>query len=227
LVERVLDREARFMVSLTLAKALAPYITIHTIRQRTLPYRIIRSLMDKDVIRDWLGDDRAHDWYESLRQEYDWNARFWEQRALLESDRRDFPKARSFAEHAVTLQRHTFTENTLGTILMRIATDYLNAGTPEADRSFWEAVEHLRESRDLGRGEYPHPYTTFFSHTLRFARELIGQRRRLDQHLVSEWNHWWDRARREGVLNYFEVRQQLEEYQRDWLSLAVPEANEP
>jgi len=220
LIERILDQDQRFEISLLLAKAIAPYITVHTIRQRTLPYRIVRSLMDKDVIKSWLGETRAHDWYESLRDEYDWNARFWEQRALLESDRKDYPKARSFAEYAVTIQRHTFTENTLGTILMRMAIDYLVPGTSEADRIFWEAVLHLRESRELGRGQFLHPYTTFFSHAIRFAK-VAFDRVAIDPRLLSEWNHWRDQAKDEGILSYTEGQRQLEQYQREWLSLAT------
>ncbi len=176
--------------------------------------------MDKDIIKSWLGEDLGHDWYESLREEYDWNARFWEQHALLESDRKDYPKARSFAEHAVTIQRHTFTENTLGTILMRIAIDYLVPGAGEADRIFWEAVLHLRESRALGGGQFPHAYTTFFSQAIRFAK-IAFDRVAIDPRLLSEWNQWWDWAKREGMFSYTEVQRQLEQYQREWLSLAA------
>jgi hypothetical protein len=219
-VERVLDQKKRFEAAYSLAKSLAPYVTPSTIRQQTLPYRIARRLLDKDVVKEWMGIDRARHWYECLTQEYDWNARYWEQRALLEIDFSNFPTARSFAEQALAIQTHTFTENTLGTVLMRTATNYYTPGTRESEAVFWEGVSHLRESRQLGRGRFEHPFLTFFAHTLSYARTAFkGQS--VSAEVLHEWDRWRQAARHAAIFQHTENHNRLEELHLQWLSLAV------
>lgn len=220
IIERVLDRSARFDLSLALAKALAPYVTTDTIRQRTLPYRIARSLMDSSTIFGWLGRVRVRDWYNQLVSEYSWNARFWEQRALAESELHDFPKARSFAEEALRLQKHPYTLNTLGTILVQMAIEHFEAGSEASSDTFWEGVEQLRESRRLGERKFEHPFITFFTHALHFAR-LTLKDHAIDRRLATEWTRWMTIAKQSQVFGHSENYQRLQEYQQQWLQFGV------
>ncbi len=155
------DREVVFDLSVSLARQLAPYINPMTISQRTLPYQIARELMDHQVVQGWVGKGRVDKWYEDLVPSYDWNARFWEQRALAETTSGQFDRAESYAEHAVKLHRDPFTLNTLGTVLLRKAIEWCEPGSASSWDYYWRGVRYLRDSRTLA-GEYQHPYVTFF-----------------------------------------------------------------
>lgn len=219
-IERALDRADRFPPSQTLAKALAPYVTPDTIRQRTLAYRIVRNLLDQEVVFDWVGSNRAREWYDALVPEYSWNARFWEQRALAEAKLNHFPKARSFAEEALRIQKHPFTLNTLGTILLQMATNHFPPGSSESNNVFWEGVTYLRESRDRGEGQFEHPYVTFFTYTLRFA-ELTCKDQAINSRLATEWQRWMRVAEQAQVFRHSDNYQHLRNYHQQWLLLAA------
>ena len=217
------EREARYRLSQELARTLATHVSPSAISQRTLAYRIVRNLMDQDVVVDWAGGDRARSWFEGLSGEYGWNSRFWEQRALLEARFGGFPQARSYAERALQAQRHPFSLNTLGTVLLRMAVEYYEAGSDEAEEVFWEGVAHLRDARELrsrpGEGSQ-HPYVTFFSyaqrHVLRsYADQTVPAR------LATEWQRWMTGAENASVFLHTENRQMLQDFQRDWLLLAT------
>ncbi len=221
LVETVLTPDDRFLYSQALMKALAPYITISTIRQRTLPYLVVRRLGDQEVVFDWILRDRVRGWYESLVPEYGWDSFFWEQRALAEARLRSYAKARSFAEEAVRLQRHPFALNTLGTILVRMAVEHHRPGSEVSYKTFWDGVELLRESRDKREWTLnEHPFVTFFQWSLRFAA-LTYPGRVPDRELTAEWNQWMIKAKDAPVFKSPTRYQKLEQFQREWLSLAV------
>lgn len=221
-IEKVLSKQDRYDVALLLTKTLSPYITPRTISQRTIPYRIVRRIMDADLIYEWVGSQRAREFYESLVLNYSWNARFWEQRALLESRLGHFPRARSYAEEAVRIQKHAFTLNTLGSILTKMAIDYLSPDSKEGYDLFFEGLKCLEEARDTRDDETIHTYATFFNRTLSYAR-LVYQDKGdpVDDKLKSEWNSWMKHASRSPVYSHFDYKNQLSELQRNWLMLAV------
>ena len=204
---------------------LAPYITIQTIRQRTLPYLIVRRLMDQEVVFDWVGRDHAREWYENLLSGYDWDARYWEQRALAEARLHSFAKARSFAEEALRIQRHPFTLNTLGTVLMRMAVAHFEPGSAESKNVLWEGIGYLRQSRDDREWRHEHPYTSFFTWALRFA-ETAYKGGPVEERLSAEWQRWMNAAERAPVFSHSQEYAKLQEFHRRWLSLAVSQDRE-
>jgi hypothetical protein len=96
LVDEVLSRGERFDLSAALATSLAPHVSPHTIRQRTLAARLTGAVMDEKVLRGWVGSANVESWYEQQSALHGWNARFWEQRALAASDRPSWDKAESY-----------------------------------------------------------------------------------------------------------------------------------
>lgn len=219
-VQNALDLEKRYNLSLALAKALAPYITPTAISQRTLQYRIVSQLMNTEVVFSWMGRNLSATWYENLKQHYDWNARFWEQRALSELRLKHFPKARSYAEQAVDIRSDTITLNTLGFILMRMALDYHDAESSISHDLFWEAVSRLRESRELGHGRFPHSYSTFLSHALRFAK-INYENQAIESRLSNEWNQWIKATYDAQACNTPNMIESINRYKYEWLSLAI------
>lgn len=147
---------------------LAPQVNIDAIRSRTLSFRLTRALMNAELVERLVGRDLVDAWYERLRESYDWHARYWEQRAL--AMRSDLERAQSFASRAVRRHRDAFSLNTLGTILMRRA--IASAESESTTMIYWrEATGALRESRQVGRGRFEHPYVTCFVYTHR----LLGR----------------------------------------------------
>jgi hypothetical protein len=224
IVEKALSNEERFDSTLILAKVLSPYVTRRTISERTLPYRIVRRLMDEQLISDWVGP-RAREWYESLSPFFSWNARYWEQRALLESRMGHFPRARSYAEEAIRIQRHSFSLNTLGSILTKMSLEYFTPGSTESMDIFWEGIKHLRDSRDSRdsrEDESIHPYTTFFTRAIHLARTgFVEKGKPLDDRLKQEWANWITASKRSTVFSHPANFKILEDFQKAWLSLAV------
>jgi hypothetical protein len=219
--EDVLTPDDRFNTSSALATALAPHISPQTIAQRTLHARIARELMDVAILTDWLGQENVERWYEQQVALHDWNARFWEQRALAASERSSWDRAESYAERAVEIHPDPFTLNTLGVVLLRKALSF-DVGSPVMWEYYERAVRALTESRVLGQSEYMHPFVTFFSYTIRVARrERDAAGGSVDPRLVREWNDWMFRARASLVFRREPLRAQLDEFERDWLLMAA------
>lgn len=221
-IEHGIAAKERFELSTALVKALAPYITLSTIRSRTLHFRIVRSIMDERVVDDWVGRGRLSEWYEGIRREYEWTSRYWEQRALAESRYGNFGRARSFAEHAVGLDHHSFSLNTLGTVLMRMAVESARHGLSAGDDLFWDAIKALSEANRLGNYALQHPFVTFFSYSLRIAQIGKEQGGNRSQELLDEWGRWMRRAERSPFFQHPEKGDELKEFQRRWLQLTVP-----
>ncbi len=223
-VEQVMTHVDKFNLSLALVKALAPHMNPETIRQQTSAYLVVRRLMDQEVVRQYVGNDLTKRWYEELEPAYKWNARFWEQRALAEIELGAYGKARSFAEYALKQQRHPFTLNTLGTILLRTAVENQLAGSPEAENMFWEGVQYLKESRDSREWQRLYPHVTFFTYALKFAeRHYHG--RHVAVRLVTEWNEWMNTQRWHGSGLSSADLDSMNMFQGSWAKLLVA-ANE-
>lgn len=218
--EEVLTRDDRFGLSTALGTALAPHLSPQTIAQRTLHARIARELMDIAILTDWLGPESVEAWYEQQAPLHDWNARFWEQRALGASERGSWDRAESYAERAVRTHPDPFTLNTLGVVLLRKALSF-SVGSP-ATRDYYErAVRALSESRDVGQAAYMHPFITYFSYTVRIARREKDTAGTIDPRVLRDWNDWMFRAKASPVFRRDTLRAELDDLERQWLVLAV------
>ena len=213
-VDSALSPDHRFEAIRRLALALAPHIDVRAIRARTRPYRLSRPLMDQENVIRLVGKTRGRQLYELLQDSYDWNGRYWEQRALFESALGNHTQARSYAEHALQIHPHPFARNTLGTVLGRIA---LKTGDANTLR---EAVENLNRSRDERRWEASeHPYITFFNMMIGFGNEWGLSS--IPVPLRNEFKEWFGLARRSRVFLSEEQEVRLQEFHRDWLYLAT------
>lgn len=221
-IQQCVTLEERFAMSLALAKALSPLVTRQAIHLGTRPYRIAQQLLDEELVWAWMGRGYAQQWYEELTPFYSWNARFWEQRALLESrfGVDHLPKARSFASEAVRVHKDPFTLNTLGTILLRMAVNYHTPGSDVSRELLWNGIQQIRESRDMAEGRYEHPFVTFFSYIIHYAKAAleIGA---VERRLSSEWNVWLKAAQASQAFAHPQLFDELEGFRHQWLSLAV------
>ena len=213
-VESALSAEDKFEAMRGLLWTLAPHIDIQAIRHLTRPYRLVRRLMDQETVMRLLGPLRGRELYEMIQEPYDWNGRYWEQRALFESELGNHAQARSYAEHSLRIHRHPFALNTLGTVLGRIA---LQNGDVDTLR---EAIKNLELARDGRRWEASeHPYITFFATMIKFG-ETWGLPA-VPTQLRNEVAEWHRRARTSQVFLSKNGESQLQEFQRQWLGLAT------
>ena len=220
IIERIFDDKERFELVKTLAIHLSPHISISAILQKTLYYRIIKELMDERIIVDWLGYKWAQKFYADLRPYYDWDARYWEQRALAESRMNHLEPAMSYAETAVNRNRDPFTLNTLGTILLRTAGSPDYSGAAGTLDLYLKGVKHLHESLELGQDQFPHPYTTFFTHTLNYVSTHYNNQE-IDREIIREWDWWYKRAQGGQFYSSPEKHERLTNYNASWLKLVT------
>ena len=210
--------QEKYDISLFLAQYLAPLLVPQAIARRTYPFRILRELMNWQVVRDDLSEN-ANKWYEALLPQLGWNSRYWDQRALLELRNGHQDTAYSYAKVAVSKQpSNAFPHNTLGKVCLTIATHRRDqAGY---DR-FWEGVRSLEDSRRLaveGGTEWEHPYVTFFAYSLR-AYQLYPESA---ERISDEWARWMRVAKESRLFDFDEEGQaKLKDYQTKWLKLAV------
>ena len=213
-VESALTRGNRFDAMRALMLALAPHVDIRAITRGTLPYRLVRRLMDQETVMRLIGPQKGRELYGTMQAAYDWNGRYWDQRALFESELGNHAEARSYAEHSLQLHRHPFALNTLGTVLGRIALEHGDISTLR------EATKSLEDARDERRWEASdHPYVTFFTTMIRFGEKwglsVIPTQMR------NNFNEWLALAQRSRIFTNANVSQQLQKFQEDWLLLAT------
>jgi hypothetical protein len=224
LVRDVFERDVMFQGSLALARQLAPYLSPASIRQRTVYHLIARQLMDHESLTGSIGQGMLRTWYSELEDMYDWNARFWEQRALAETLGRQFDRAESYAAKSVSLHRDPFTLNTLGTVLMRKAVRWFDPDSDAARDAFWRGVASLEESREVALRmgtEFEHPYFTFFAYALEFAFNGPTVRAsNFSERLKREWRRWSEWASSATPFRAPDLYVQLSHWRREWLKKA-------
>ena len=216
LVLRTIQPRARVEASLALARALAPHIDDRAMRTGTREYQIVRHLMNHQLVLRIAGEQEGRNWYESLRNFYDWNGRYWDQRALFESRCEQHETARSYAERSIQVHPHSFGHNTLGTVLLRMA---IRQGSADLLR---QGVRHLTEAKEFrGWGVREHPFVTFFTSMNRYAQEWgISE---IPQTLRNSWADWHREAQSSSVFSTIRGRADLTNWQRQWMQLSAAE----
>lgn len=191
LIEHRLPVSEKLELALRLGASLAPHVSVASITASTIYYRIARALMGHDILADLLEKDSnaVLDWYEKLQPEFDWNARFWEQRALAAADASLFEPAFSWAREAVARRSDSLTLNTVGTVLMRRAVFEASKGRWPAE-TYELAESTLREAREI-KDVNEYPYETFFSYTLRLVRLVVDMDDSTRAFLITVWNEWY------------------------------------
>lgn len=220
-----LSLEEKFEWSTNIALRVAPLVVPLSVTNRTIPYLIVKNLMDSDNVRRDLGNV-AEPWYARLENSFGWNARFWEQRALLASEEDRDLMAYSYAKKAVNIHgRDSFVHTTLGKVCLKLA---MKLEDQVAVDRFWEGIASLERARQISAAEglvWEHPYVTFFTYALQAVKLRVFASE--TARLTSAWEDWMRAAHSSRV---FEERSKigaagLAEFQRRWLMLSVnPEA---
>lgn len=170
-----------------LAESLAPHVNRRAIRARSPEARISARLFDSDgVARPFLGR-LAAEFYDKVKPRWDWNSRYWEQRALDTADG-DLVTAIQFARHALAVEEHAYTLTTLSKLLLQSlgqAGISTSATFAEAFGYLLRAIQHEAANARIS----VHPFMTLMGGTATFLRRggrLSEQQR---QSLVTHLNN--------------------------------------
>ena len=152
-----------------LAKSFAPYVNRETIKLQTPEARASRRLLNfEDAINRFIVDD-VDEFYSVIQAEWDWNSRYWEQRALGIL-RFDMDRSLRYARHAVSIEEHPFTLNTLATILH----EHMKNDSENAELYFTEIIQILNNAitiEDRRSRVTVYPLTTLLTSTQTFLRQ--------------------------------------------------------
>ena len=102
-----------------LLEELSYYVTRQTIKSRTAEARLVARLFDIDNVMKSLFGDAIEETLESVQEKWEWNSRYWEQRALAIIGT-NLDKALLHAQQAVAIERHPNTLTTLSKVQFRI-----------------------------------------------------------------------------------------------------------
>lgn len=142
-IVKCLDEASRYEVLVHLVSAIAPYVSRRTIMRGTPEARLSARLMDfDDCIRPFIGK-RAAEFYEEIRPEWEWNSRFWEQRALLALST-SVDQAIAWARHGVGIEKHPHTLTTLAKVIFKAAEEATSFN--EIERAVTDALEAVDEA---------------------------------------------------------------------------------
>lgn len=147
-----------------LAKALAPYVNRRTSIDRTPEARLAARLFNAERVTRPLLGALADDFYVSTRDSWQWNSRYWEQRALF-TQATDIDAAIQFARHAVAIEAHPFPWTTLASLLAK----KMEAAATGFEALYGEIYDLLtqvfRQESARSWRPTPHPYSALFHAT--------------------------------------------------------------
>lgn len=159
-----LSREKRSLLAKLferLALALAPYVNRQTIIDRTPEARLAGRLFNAERVVRPLLREKSSEFYRSVQNSWQWNSRYWEQRAILTQDE-NIDHAIQFARHAVAIEEHPYPRTTLASLLVK-KMEAVNGPDETLFVEVYELLESaLRDEATRGWRPTPHPYSVLF-----------------------------------------------------------------
>jgi hypothetical protein len=149
-----------------LARALSPHVNRHAIMARSPEARLAGRLFDSDKVVKPLLQSLTGEFYGLTQTAWEWNSRYWEQRALFTSET-NLSLALQYARHAVAIEAHPFALTTLGKLLMM----QMERSATDRESSFGEAMQRLSRAirGEEARGRISlHPILTLFTGAARY-----------------------------------------------------------
>ena len=191
------SEDERYEAMSAIVAALAPLVNPAVIRAKGIEHLILRQVLDHEHVSLSIGT-RALDFYERHEPALGWSSRYWDQRALLESRiEGHFPKAYSYSQKAISLERHSYAYTSLGTICMGHSTRLLSKNRMEAMKCFYEGEEALSTAWNLDASHgktNEHPFVKFFATAAQMLRKVSPADTEFEVILVL-YRIWLQRAK--------------------------------
>ncbi|MCQ8128804.1 P-loop NTPase [Methylomonas rivi] len=148
-----------------LANALAPYVNRRTTIARTPEAKLAARLFSAEhVARDLLGN-HADSFFHQAHDAWQWNPRYWEQRAIL-TQFTNLDLAIQYARHAVAIEEHPFPWTTLASLLSK-KLEGTNIGLDSLYNEIFELINKVikYEISSPSWRQTPHPFASLFHAT--------------------------------------------------------------
>lgn len=149
LIVNNIHENERFDILVSIATALRPYVNRKSIMRGAPEARLAGMLLDLDGVVKNLLRGRSSEFYEQIKDDWQWNSRYWEQKALSVLSEGNFPLAAKYAEHAVGIERHPHSFTTLAKIQFKIADMYV--GTREGDEMIKKAISTANSAIEISK----------------------------------------------------------------------------
>ncbi len=153
-----------------LANALSPYVNRRAVIDRTPEARLAARLFNAERVTRPLLGKFTEKFYVSSRESWQWNSRYWEQRALF-AQSSNIDTAIQYARHAVAIEGHPFPWTTLASLLAK----KLESTSIGIDTLYAEVYDLLilvfREESARSWRPTPHPYAALFHATCAFLEQ--------------------------------------------------------
>ncbi|MCT9868716.1 SIR2 family protein [Paenarthrobacter aurescens] len=131
---------------------LRPRISQKSNRERNAPDTLVGSMMSYKYLSAIFPDQALDNWYGSLESTFgDWSGRFWEQRAIANreagwKDPAASARAESFARRAVSITNDTYSNTTLGTVLLARAAQNIANDLVAGQKYYEDAFSAFNEA---------------------------------------------------------------------------------
>lgn len=151
-----------------LAIALSPYVNRRATISRTPEAKLAARLFSAEQVARPLLGTYAGVFFTHAREAWQWNPRYWEQRALL-TQAENIDLAIQYARHAVAIEQHPFPWTTLASLLSK-KLELINVGVDAIFGEIYEIINQVvrHEKTTKAWRPTPHPYATLFHATNTF-----------------------------------------------------------
>lgn len=208
---QIFSETERYEAMAAIVKAFAPLVNPEVIKKKGLEHLILREVLDQEQVVRSIGTS-ALKFYESYEVELGWSSRYWDQRALLESQYDGhFPKAYSYSQKAISLELHPFAFTSLGTICMRHSSAVIKENRIEALKYFREGEEALTKAYQLNSSNgknHEHPFVTFFSSASKLLRDISPGDSEFGV-ILEFYRIWVQRAEESSTYSTFQGKRQV------------------
>ncbi|MFB9244862.1 hypothetical protein IV454_11840 [Massilia antarctica] len=150
-----------------LANALSPYVNRRTSIDRIPEARLAARLFNSEQVARPLLGPLAEEFYVATREAWQWNSRYWEQRAIY-TQASSIDTAIQYARHAVAIEDHPFPWTTLASLLAK-KMEKTTVGIQALFDEIYDLLirvfkyETARQWRPT-----PHPYVALFHAVMEF-----------------------------------------------------------
>lgn len=148
-----------------LAVALSPYVNRRATISRTPEAKLAARLFSAEQVARPLLGTFAGTFFSQAREAWQWNSRYWEQRALL-TQAENIDLAIQYARHAVAIEEHPFPLTTLASLLSK-KLEQTSVGVDAIYGEIYEILNQVvrHETTTKAWRPTPHPYATLFHAT--------------------------------------------------------------
>jgi hypothetical protein len=166
-----------FDAMVALANSLSPRVNRQQIRARSPASKLAGGLMDFDRVVKRFIDEQAEQFYDNVKENWGWNARYWEQRALLNLDRflvskndpSKLAEAIQNARYAFSIEQHPLSLTTLAKMLFA-AVDMKVDQQEEIFREGWTLINESIDIESKWTNIRPTVFIVCFKGVLSFVR---------------------------------------------------------